>query len=91
MKLAFVPLSIASGLIAGQLSKKLFDLICGRIEDQEAPRPKHRQIGMRKLALALVIEGALFRTIKGFADHASRRGFAKATGSGPGEERPDPA
>ena len=91
MKLAFVPVSIASGLLAGQISKKIFDLIWGRIEDQEAPRPKHREIDVRKLTLALIIEGALFRVVKGLADHASRHGFAKATGSWPGEERPEPA
>jgi hypothetical protein len=45
--------------------------------------------GLRKLAL--VIEGALFRLVKGLFDHASRRGFAKATGSWPGEEAPEPA
>jgi hypothetical protein len=42
-------------------------------------------------ALALVIEGALFRLVKSLSDHASRRGFAKATGSWPGEEAPEPA
>ena len=91
MKLAFVPVSIASGLLAGQISKKVFDLIWGRIEDQEAPRPKHREIDVRKLTLALIIEGALFRVVKGLADHASRHGFEKATGSWPGEDRPEPA
>jgi len=91
MKIAFLPVSIASGLAAGQLSKKLFDLIWGRIDDEEAPRPKHREIEMRKLALALVIEGALFRLIKGLVDHATRRGFTRATGSWPGDERPEPA
>jgi hypothetical protein len=38
-----------------------------------------------------VIEGALFRVVKGLVDHASRRGFSKATGSWPGEEEPEPA
>lgn len=39
----------------------------------------------------LVIEGALFRLVKGFTDHGARQGFAKATGSWPGEEEPEPA
>ena len=91
MKFAFVPVSVVSGLVAGQLSKKIFDLVWGRIDDQEAPHPKHREIDIRKLVIALWIEGALFRVIKGLVDHGSRHGFEKATGSWPGEKRPEPA
>ncbi|HYY51425.1 MAG TPA: DUF4235 domain-containing protein [Myxococcales bacterium] len=90
MKFLFLPISLLSGLFAGQMSKKLFDFIWARIDDEDAPRPKHRKIELPKLALALVIEGALFRLIKGLVDHSSRRGFWKATGSWPGEEEPEP-
>jgi hypothetical protein len=90
MKILFMPISIVAGLLAGQLSKKLFDLIWGQIDDKEAPRPKHRQVHLGKLALALVIEGALFRLVKGVVDWGARRGFWKATGSWPGEEQPEP-
>jgi len=91
MKLLFLPLSIVGGLAAGQLSKKLFDFVWSRFDDEDAPHPKYRRINLAKLALALVIEGALFRVVKGLFDHGSRKGFAKATGSWPGEEAPDPA
>jgi hypothetical protein len=91
MKLAFVPISILGGLAAGQLSKKVFDFIWSRFDDEDAPRPKHRQIDLRKLVAALVIEGALFRVVKGLFDHTSRQGFARATGTWPGEEAPDRA
>jgi len=91
MKLLFLPLSIIGGLAAGQLSKKLFDFVWSRFDDEDAPRPKHRRINLPKLAFALLIEGALFRVVKGLFDHASRTGFAKATGTWPGEEAPDPA
>jgi hypothetical protein len=91
MKLVFLPISIISGLVAGQLSKKLFDFIWGRFDDQDAPQPEHREISVPKLVVALVIEGALFRVIRGLVDHGSRHSFAKATGNWPGEEAPDPA
>jgi hypothetical protein len=91
VKFLFLPISIAGGLAAGQVSKKLFDFIWGRFDDEDAPRPKHREIALPKLALALVVEGALFRLVKGLVDHASRRGYWKATGSWPGEEKPEPA
>jgi hypothetical protein len=90
MKIAYMPFGIVVSLLVGQVAKKIFDLIWGQIEDQEAPRPKHREIDLRKLALALLIEGALFRLVRGLVDHYARRGFAALTGSWPGEERPEP-
>jgi hypothetical protein len=32
----------------------------------------------------------LFALIRGLVDHGSRQAFARATGSWPGEERPEP-
>jgi hypothetical protein len=90
MKIAFMPIGIAAGLLAGQISKKLFDFIWARFDDEEAPQPKHREIDFVKLVPALIIEGALFRIVRGFVDHGTRRGFARLTGTWPGEERPEP-
>jgi hypothetical protein len=90
MKVAFTPISIALALAAGQLSKKLFDVIWGWIDDEEAPRPKHRDVPLAKTLVALVIEGAIFRLVRGLTDHGSRRAFASVTGTWPGEERPEP-
>jgi Protein of unknown function (DUF4235) len=90
MSRIYLPVGIALSLLAGQISKKLFDLIWGQVEDQEAPRPKHRELDLPKLVLALLIEGALFRLVRGVVDHYARRGFAGLTGSWPGEERPEP-
>ncbi len=90
MKFLFLPVSIGVGMAAGVLAKKLFDLVWGIIDDQEAPEPKHREVALAKLVPALAIEGALFRLIRGMADHGSRHGFMRLAGSWPGEERPEP-
>jgi hypothetical protein len=90
VKVAYTPIGLVLSLLAGQLAKKIFDLIWGQIEDQEAPRPKHREIDLPKLLLALLIEGALFRLVRGLVDHYARRGLAVLTGTWPGEERPEP-
>jgi len=90
MKLVFTPISIALSLVAGQLSKKVFDAVWGLIDDEEAPRPKHRDVPLAKTAFALVIEGAIFRLVRGLTDHGARQAFAGVTGTWPGEERPDP-
>ncbi len=89
MKFVFLPVSILGGLAAGLLSKKLFALAWGAIDDQEAPDPQHRVVDYRRLAAALVLEGAIFRLIRGAFDHASRHGFARLTGTWPGEESPE--
>jgi uncharacterized protein DUF4235 len=89
-KLIFLPFSIGSGLLAGLIGKKTFQLIWGAIDDEEAPQAEHRYISLPKLAAALAIEGALFALIRGLVDHGSRHAFARATGAWPGEERPEP-
>jgi hypothetical protein len=91
MKIAFLPVSIIGGLIAGFFGQKVFDAIWGKVDDREPPQPEHREISVAKLAIALVIEGAIFRLVKGLFDHAARRGFARMTGEWPGEEEPEKA
>ena len=90
MKFAFMPVSIAGGVLAGFITKKIFDQVWGLVDDIEPPEAKHREIDYRKLVAALLVEGAIFRLTRGFVDHASRRGFARLTGSWPGEEAPEP-
>jgi len=88
-KLLFIPFSIAGGLIAGLLSKKVFDLAWSLIDKEEAPEPEHRDVRWGKLAVALAMEGAIFRMMRGLADRGSRLGFYRLTGSWPGEEEPE--
>jgi Protein of unknown function (DUF4235) len=89
-KLLFIPFSIIGGLIAGLLGKKLFEAIWGVIDDEEPPDAEHREVSWAKLLPALALEGAIFRTARGAADHASRAAFYRATGAWPGEEAPEP-
>lgn len=88
MKLVFTPISILAGLLAGLVGKKIFERLWGLVDEEEPPSPEHREFSWPKLIAALLIEGAIFRLVKGLTDHAARRAFAKGTGSWPGEERP---
>jgi hypothetical protein len=90
-KLLFLPISIGSGILAGLLSRKTFDLVWGAVDDKQPPQAEHRHVGIPKLVLALSIEGAVFRLVKGLVDHASRKGFASLTGIWPGDEGPEPS
>ena len=44
---------------------------------------------MPKLAASLAVEGAAVAVTRGLTDHYARRSFYRATGSWPGEERPE--
>jgi len=86
MSVAFKPIGIVSGLLARLLGKQLFELVWRLLDDQPPPEPKHRRLALGKLAAALVLEGAIFRLLRGFAEHGARHGFSALTGQWPGEE-----
>lgn len=90
MGLAFRPVGILVGLLAGAVGKKIFDRVWKLIDDEDAPEPKYRETAFGKLVVALLLEGAIFSVLRGLADHGARQGFARLTGEWPGEERPDP-
>jgi hypothetical protein len=90
LKLLFIPVSIAAGLLGGLVGRKVFDQVWGLIDEEEPPDSKHRDVSWPRLLLAGAIQGAIFRAVKEAVDHAARRGFYRTTGSWPGEKRPDP-
>jgi hypothetical protein len=87
-RIILLPLGIIGGIIAGSLAAKLFDRVWAMFDKQEPPSPEHRDASWAKLAAALVIEGAIFRLVRGLIDRGTRTAVLKATGSWPGEERP---
>jgi Protein of unknown function (DUF4235) len=90
-KILFIPFSVIGGILAGIVGKKTFEALWGAFDDEEAPDPKHREISFKKLVPALLLEGAIFRAVRGLFDHGTRKAFSRLTGSWPGEERPEPA
>jgi hypothetical protein len=89
-KVLFIPFSVIGGILAGVIGKKTFEALWGVFDNEEAPDPQHRNITLKKLILALLLEGAIFRAVRGLFDHGARQAF-KLTGSRPGEEHPEPA
>jgi hypothetical protein len=86
VKFLFAPVGIGAGLLAGLLAQKGFERIWSAIDDEEAPEPDQREVALPKLVAALLIEGAIFRLVKGLVDRGARSGFARATGTWPGDE-----
>jgi hypothetical protein len=85
-KVIFIPISVIGGILAGIVGRKTFEGLWGVVDEQEAPDPKHRDVAWGKLIPALLLEGAIFRAVRGVFDHAARRAFTKLTGRWPGEE-----
>lgn len=90
-KLLFIPFSVIGGFLAGAIGKKTFEMIWGAFDDEQAPDPQYRMISLKKLIPALILEGAIFRAIRGLTDHGTRHAFQKLTGSWPGDEQPEQA
>jgi hypothetical protein len=90
VQFVFRPIGIILGIVAGMGARKVFDAIWGRIDNEEAPNPEHREVNWVKFVMAMLVQGAIFRLIRGFVDHHSRRAWAFLTGTWPGQEEPEP-
>jgi hypothetical protein len=86
VKWLFAPIGVLAGLAAGFAAQKGFERLWAAFDDEDAPEVEDRQVSYPKLAAALVLEGAIFRLVKGMTDRGARLGFASITGSWPGEE-----
>ncbi len=87
MKVLFAPVGILAGLIAGIAAQKGFERIWAIVDEEQAPEVEDRDVSYPKLVLALLLEGAIFRLVKGMVDRGARLSFASVTGRWPGEEK----
>lgn len=88
-KLAFAPFSIGAGLLAGAVGRKAFSLAWGRIDDQEPPKPEHRDVELGKLAAAVALEAVIFSLTRAAVDRGARQLFQRLTGAWPGDAEPE--
>ncbi len=87
LKLMFVPFRLIGGLLAGVTAKNLFEKVWSIVDREQPPDPEQRRVSVPKLLAALALEGAIFRAVRGLADHGARQAFTRLTGRWPGEER----
>jgi len=86
VKRLFAPIGILLGLAAGLAAQKVFERIWAVFDEEDPPEPEDRRVSYPKLIVALLLEGAVFRLVKGTVDRSARLGFARATGAWPGED-----
>jgi hypothetical protein len=88
MTAIYKPFGIIIGLLAGQISKKLFDFIWARFDDEEAPKPTTQQANWPKILAAAAMQGVVFKLVRAVVDRQTASGFAYLTGTWPGEKEP---
>jgi hypothetical protein len=90
VKLIYKPFGIVLGILAGVLSKKLFEQLWGLIDEEEPPKPTVRETSWPKVLGAAAVEGITFKVTRAAVDRAGASGFESLTGAWPGEKAPEP-
>ena len=90
-KVLFLPFSVIGGFLAGKIATVTFERIWRLVDDRESPEPQHRRVAWPKLIAALLLEGAIFRAVRGAFDRGSRQLFFRLTGAWPGADQPKSA
>jgi Protein of unknown function (DUF4235) len=86
MKLAYKPIGIVLGLLAGFVSRKLFDVIWGVFDDEEPPKPTTRDADWPKVLAAAAVQGMTFRVTRAAVDRAGAKGWDHVFGVWPGDK-----
>jgi hypothetical protein len=85
-KLAYRPIGLIGGILAGTLSGIVFKQIWKQVSDEEdAPTALQSEYSMKEVVLAAAIQGAIFAATKAAIDRAGARGFKRLTGAWPGD------
>jgi len=90
VKVLFAPIGVIAGLIAGFAAQKGFERLWAIFDEEDPPGAEDREVSYLKLVAALLLEGAIFRLVKGMVDRGARSGFSFFTGRWPGEEGKSP-
>ena len=85
-KIAYRPIGLIGGIVAGTLSGIIFKQVWKAIADEEeAPDALQSEYSMREVVLAAALQGAIFAATKAAIDRAGARGFTQLTGAWPGD------
>jgi len=90
MTLIYKPIAVLLGLLAGLISKKIFDQVWGLIDEEEPPKPNTERASWPKVLAAAAVQGVTFRLTRATIERAGAKAFAGMTGTWPGEKEPEP-
>ena len=91
MKLLYKPFGLILSLLAGLVSRRIFDLVWSRFDDEEAPKATTQQASLPKVLGAAALQGMVFKGTRAAVDRYGAKGFYNLTGTWPGPKDQDPA
>ena len=74
--------SVLGGILAGVFFKELWKFVS---QEEEAPKAKESEYGLKEVLPAAMLEGAIFGLVKAALDRGGARTFQKLTGVWPGD------
>lgn len=85
-KLAYRPIGLVGGILAGTISRAIFRTVWKEVaRKDDAPSALQSEYSTKEVLLAAAIQGATFAVTKAAIDRAGAQGFTKLTGSWPGD------
>lgn len=76
--------SVLGGILASMIFRKVWEAVT---DEPDAPDSTDRDRSWSEVLMAAIVQGALFGGVKAAVDRAGATGFAKATGTWPGEQK----
>jgi Protein of unknown function (DUF4235) len=86
MKILYKPFAIVVGLLAGILSKKVFDRVWGAFADEDPPDPDDRDATWTQVVIGAAVSGMIIKVVQALVRRGGAKGFERATGFWPGDE-----
>src|SRR3954452_24395864 len=89
MKVIYKPFGIILGILAGLVSKKLFEVVWGLFDKEEPPKPTTLEASWPKILGAAGVQGVTFKVTRAAVDRGGANGVDHLFGIRPGARRPD--
>lgn len=86
MKLIYKPFAIIVGLIAGIVSKKVFERVWEAIADEDPRDPDDRDASWAEVIASAAVAGAVVKVVQALVRRGGAKGFERATGYWPGDD-----
>ena len=86
MKFVYKPFALIVGLLAGILSKKVFEKIWGAIADEDPSDPDDRDATWTEVLISAAVSGVIVKVIQALVRRGGAVGFERAVGFWPGDE-----